>query len=63
MRPDGHSARPGDATDGDGEVPTTRHELTMCKLQSWLAGGAKSPNEQVVKNRLREISGIVERNK
>jgi hypothetical protein len=43
--------------------PTRRHELTMSKLQSWLTGGAKSPNEQVVKNRLREISGIVERNK
>jgi hypothetical protein len=35
--------------------PTTQHELTMAKLESWLAGGAKSPNEQVVKNRLREL--------
>jgi hypothetical protein len=43
--------------------PITPHELTMAKLESWLTGGAKSPNEQVVKNRLRDISGIVGRNK
>ena len=31
--------------------PATRHKLTMAKLESWLAGGARSPNEQVQKNR------------
>ena len=32
-------------------------ELTVCvgKLQSWLDGGGKSPNEQVLKSRLREM--------
>jgi hypothetical protein len=58
-------AQPGPATRLSVTVksPTTRHELTLARLQSWLTGGAKSPNEQVVKNRLREISGIVGRNK
>jgi len=41
--------------------PTTKHELTMEKLKSWLTGGAKSPNEAVTKSRLREIVGIGER--
>jgi hypothetical protein len=36
------------------KAPATRHELTMAALESWLAGGAKSPNEQVKKNRLKE---------
>jgi hypothetical protein len=35
--------------------PTTRYELTMAKLESWIAGGAKSPNEQVLKNKLRSL--------
>ncbi len=34
--------------------PAARHELTMAKLESWLAGGAKSPNEQVQTKRLKE---------
>jgi hypothetical protein len=42
--------------------PTTRHEVAMATLEWWLSGDAKSPNEQVMRNRLREISGIVERN-
>jgi hypothetical protein len=29
------------------KAPATRHELTMAKLEPWLSGGAKSPNEQV----------------
>ena len=32
------------------------HTVSVGKLQSWLDGGAKSPNEQVVKSRLREMS-------
>jgi hypothetical protein len=32
----------------------------MAKLESGLTVGTKSPNEQVVKNRLREVSGIAE---
>ena len=35
--------------------PTTRNELTMTKVESWLAGGAKSPGAQVMKNPLRGL--------
>jgi len=50
-------------SDGPVKSLTTRDELTMAKLESWLSDGAKSPNEQLMTNRLREISGIVRRNK
>jgi hypothetical protein len=30
------------------------------KLQDWLSGSAKSPNELVLKNRLKELMGKVE---
>jgi hypothetical protein len=43
--------------------PATRHELAMAKLESCLVGGAKSPNHRVMKNQLREIAGILSRNK
>jgi hypothetical protein len=29
--------------------------VSVGKLQSWLDGGGKSPNEQVLKSRLREM--------
>jgi hypothetical protein len=35
--------------------PETEHTVSVGKLQSWLDGGGKSPNEQVLKNRLREM--------
>jgi hypothetical protein len=35
--------------------PATTHELTVGKLEDWLAGGARSPNEAVLKDRLREV--------
>ena len=41
--------------------PTTTHEVSMSKLESWLTGGARSPKDHLVKKRLREISGIGER--
>jgi hypothetical protein len=35
--------------------PETEHTVSVGKLQRWLDGGGKSPNEQVAKSRLREI--------
>ncbi len=34
--------------------PVTRHELTVEKVDAWLASGSKSPSEQAVKVRIRE---------
>jgi len=35
--------------------PGTEHTVSVGKLQNWLDGGGKSPNEQVLKSRLREM--------
>jgi hypothetical protein len=35
-------------------APEEEHVVTVGKVMSWLDGGARSPNEQVKKNRLRE---------
>ena len=35
--------------------PEAVHELQFGKLQEWLDGGARSPNEQVTKARLRRV--------
>lgn len=35
--------------------PGTTHELTVGKLEDWLMGGAVSPNEAALKNKLREV--------
>jgi hypothetical protein len=35
--------------------PETEHTVNVGKLQSWLDGGGKSPNEQLLKSRLREM--------
>ena len=35
--------------------PEAVHEVQFAKLQEWLYGGARSPNEQIVKMRLREV--------
>jgi hypothetical protein len=37
--------------------PEAAHEVQFAKLQERLEGGAKSPNEQVTKARLREVLG------
>jgi hypothetical protein len=37
--------------------PETEHTVSVGKLQMWLDGGAKSPNEKVAKSRLKEILG------
>ena len=34
--------------------PEEAHSITVAKVMSWLDGGARSPNEQARKNRLRE---------
>ena len=35
-------------------APEEEHVVTVGKVMSWLDGGARSPNEQVKKNRLKE---------
>ena len=40
-------------------LPATSHELTVGKLEDWLTSGGKSPKEQVVKNRLKELLNAV----
>jgi hypothetical protein len=35
--------------------PEAIHEIQFGKLKGWLEGGAKSPNEQVAKARLRRV--------
>lgn len=35
--------------------PDSAHEVQFGKLQEWLEGGARSPNEQVTKARLRKV--------
>ena len=37
------------------KAPEEEHTVSMAKIRSWLDGGAKSPNEQVQKNRLRDL--------
>jgi type VI protein secretion system component VasA len=37
------------------ETPATTHELTMAKLQYWLDGDGKTPREQAVKVKLRQL--------
>jgi hypothetical protein len=39
------------------EAPTTTHELSVGKLQSWLDSGGKTPREQAVKVKLRQTLG------
>jgi hypothetical protein len=37
------------------ESPSTVHEVPMRKLTAWLEGGGRSPAEQALKLRLREV--------
>lgn len=39
------------------EAPTTVHEVTIRKLQSWLDSNGRSPREQAVKVTLRQRLG------
>ena len=56
----GGDALPAPATRLTVEVrgPATSHELTVRKLENWLASSPKSPKEQAAKTRLRELLGI-----
>ncbi len=53
----GSDALPGPATRLTVEVrtPATSHELTVRRLENWLSASPKSPREQAVKIRLREL--------
>jgi hypothetical protein len=37
--------------------PATTHEVSVLKVEAWLQSGGKSPNEQALKVRLRELLG------
>ena len=51
-----HHCTPGLGSRLDVEVrSTTTHTVTVRKLQEWLSGGAKSPNEAVMKERLKNL--------
>jgi hypothetical protein len=47
--------RPCNPPDHQVKPPETEHTVSVGKLQSWLAGGGKSPHEQVMKSQLREL--------
>jgi hypothetical protein len=37
--------------------PATSHEVRLSKIEAWLESGGRSPNEQALKVRLRELLG------
>jgi hypothetical protein len=37
--------------------PAVTHTLSMRKVEDWLNGGAKSPSERLLKERLKELLG------
>jgi hypothetical protein len=39
------------------KAPATSHELTVGKLEDWLASGGRSPKEQMKKGGLKELLG------
>ena len=47
--------RPGTRLRVAVKQPEATHELQFGKLEEWLTGGARSPNEQVTKARLRKV--------
>jgi hypothetical protein len=40
------------------KVPATSHEVRLSKIETWLHSNGKSPNEQALKIRLRELLGL-----
>ena len=52
-----HDCYPGPASRIEVEVrgPSVTHTVTMRKVQEWLDGACKSPNEKVVKERLKGL--------
>ena len=39
------------------EAPTTEHQLSVGRLQAWLDGSGKTPRDQAVRVRLRQMLG------
>ncbi len=39
------------------KAPATSHEVQVRKIEAWLQSGGRSPNEQAMKVRLRELLG------
>ena len=39
------------------KTPATSHEVRLSKFEAWLESGGRSPNEQAMKVRLRELLG------
>jgi hypothetical protein len=50
----GEPTRLGDPAHGDGERPSTSHEVQWGKIETWIQSAGK-PNEQATKSRLREL--------
>ena len=51
-----HDCEPGPLSQLEIEIRTSvTHTLTVKKLREWLNGGAKTPKEVVMKDRLREL--------
>lgn len=54
-----HDCAPGPAASLDIDVksPSIRHTVVTRKVEEWLRGGARSPNEALEKRRLKELLG------
>jgi hypothetical protein len=39
------------------KTPATSHEVRLSKIEAWLESGGRSPSEQAIKVRLRELLG------
>ena len=51
-----HHCEPGEMDKLEVEIRSSvTHTLTVQRLQTWLSGGAKSPKEAVMKERLRAL--------
>jgi len=51
-----HNCEPASATELEVEVRSSvTHTITPKRLQTWLSGGARSPKEAVIKERLRSL--------
>jgi hypothetical protein len=52
-----HDCAPGSASRIEVEVlsPSVKHTLTLSKLHEWLNGGGNSPNQILLKKRLRAL--------
>jgi hypothetical protein len=40
------------------KTPATSHEVRLSKIEAWLESSGRSPNEQAMKVRLRELLGM-----